>query len=108
MFRPGVRVKTESDCFADEIAIDFPSVGHLVARVRASFLAEGHDEHAGMLKTEVCLSSDEAFRGRRFNAYRFFAGQGAGSQERRARRIDASGVCLTVPPRIPPPPIKAV
>ena len=56
-------MKSESDCFADEIAIDFPSVGHLVARVRASFLAEAYDDHAGPLKTEVCLSSDEAFRG---------------------------------------------
>ena len=63
MVSPGVRVKSESDCFADEIAIDFPSVVHLVARVRASFLADGHDDFAGTLKTEVCLSSDEAFRG---------------------------------------------
>ena len=28
------------DCFADEVAIDFPSVGRLVQRMRATFFAE--------------------------------------------------------------------
>jgi hypothetical protein len=58
-----VSPKPDANCFADEIAIDFPSVGHLVARVREAFLAESPSEGAGTLKTEVCLSSDEAYRG---------------------------------------------
>ncbi len=47
------------DCFADEIAIDFPSVGHLVERVRDAFLGEragGDDTHM----TEVSLSIRDA------------------------------------------------
>ena len=28
------------DCFADEVAIDFPNVGRLVQRMRATFFAE--------------------------------------------------------------------
>jgi len=28
------------DCFADEVAIDFPNVGRLVRRMRAAFFAE--------------------------------------------------------------------
>jgi len=50
------------DCFADEIAIDFPSVGDLVARVRDAFLGEragGDDTHTA----EVSVSSREAWRG---------------------------------------------
>jgi DnaJ-class molecular chaperone len=58
-----VHVKTETDCFADEVAIDFPSVAHLVARVRRSFLADGAGERAQTVKTEICLSSEEAQRG---------------------------------------------
>jgi hypothetical protein len=50
------------DCFADEIAIDFPSVGDLVARVRDAFLGEraGGDD---TLTTEVSVSSRDAWRG---------------------------------------------
>src|SRR5260370_34685278 len=50
------------DCFADEIAIDFPSVGHLVERVRDAFLGErsgGDDTHT----TEVSLSIRDASKG---------------------------------------------
>jgi hypothetical protein len=52
---------TPHDCFADEIAIDFPSVGDLVERVRDAFL--GEREGADTLTTEVSLSTGEAFRG---------------------------------------------
>lgn len=55
-------MKPDSDCFADEVAIDFPSVGHLTTRMREAFLADAR-ECGGTLKTEVCLSSDEAHRG---------------------------------------------
>lgn len=50
------------DCFADEIAIDFPSVGHLVERVRDAFLGEraGGDD---TLTTEVSLSIRDASKG---------------------------------------------
>ena len=58
-----VTQKSDSDCFADEVAIDFPSIRHLVARVRQAFLAESAGERAETLKTEVCLSSEEAQRG---------------------------------------------
>jgi hypothetical protein len=49
------------DCFADEIAIDFPSVGQFVARVRDRFL--GAQAEADTLTTEVSVSSREASRG---------------------------------------------
>ncbi len=49
------------DCFADEIAIDFPSVGHVVDRMRHAFLGEPEDD--AMLAAEVCVSSREASGG---------------------------------------------
>jgi predicted RNA-binding Zn-ribbon protein involved in translation (DUF1610 family) len=49
------------ECFADEIAIDFPSVGHVVERMRHAFLGEADDET--MLAAEVCVSSREASGG---------------------------------------------
>ena len=50
------------ECFADEIAIDFPSAGRVVERMRDSFLAEppAHD----VFETELALSPREAFAGR--------------------------------------------
>jgi hypothetical protein len=51
-----------SECFADEIAIDFPSVGHAVERMRHAFL--GEPEQADVLLAEVHLSSREASGGR--------------------------------------------
>jgi len=48
-------------CFADEIAIDFPSVGPLVERVRDAFL--GDREGVPTLTTEVSLSTREAHGG---------------------------------------------
>jgi hypothetical protein len=49
------------DCFADEIAIDFPSVTSAVERMRDAFLGEAEpDVH----RAEVSLSPREAFDGR--------------------------------------------
>jgi predicted RNA-binding Zn-ribbon protein involved in translation (DUF1610 family) len=50
-----------NECFADEIAIDFPSVGHAVERMRHAFLGERDDDE--ILSAEVCLSSREASGG---------------------------------------------
>jgi hypothetical protein len=49
------------DCFADEIAIDFPSVGNVVDRMRDAFLGERVD--AGVLRAEVSVSQREALAG---------------------------------------------
>jgi DnaJ-class molecular chaperone len=49
------------DCFADEIAIDFPSVDPLVERVRDAFLGERADNDT--VTAEVSLTAGEAFRG---------------------------------------------
>lgn len=49
------------DCFADEIAIDFPSVNPLVERVRDAFLGEREDDDT--VTAEVSLTAGEAFRG---------------------------------------------
>jgi hypothetical protein len=49
------------ECFADEVAIDFPSVGHVVDRMREAFLGECPD--ADVVSAEVCLSREEAWRG---------------------------------------------
>lgn len=46
------------ECFSDEIAIDFPSVGHVVERLRAAFL--GEPAEARTLTTEVLLSKRDA------------------------------------------------
>ena len=62
-FRSAVWESIESDrtseqCFADEVAIDFPSVGLLTERVRASFLGEHGRQDT--LSTEVSLSRRDA------------------------------------------------
>ena len=49
-----------NECFADEIAIDFPSVGRAVERMRDGFLGEHVD---AVLRAEVSLSQREAFDG---------------------------------------------
>jgi DnaJ-class molecular chaperone len=49
------------ECFADEIAIDFPSVGRVVDRMREAFLGESPD--TDLVSTEVCVSEQEARRG---------------------------------------------
>lgn len=52
------------ECFADEIAIDFPSVGRCVERARDRFLGERPDGNdADVLCAEVSLSKFEASRG---------------------------------------------
>jgi molecular chaperone DnaJ len=45
-------------CFGDEVAIDFPSVDHLVERERATFLGEHQAD--GALTTEISLSLRDA------------------------------------------------
>lgn len=47
-----------SECFADEIDIDFPSVGHAVERMRHAFLGEPDDSE--IVTMEICLSSRDA------------------------------------------------
>ena len=49
------------DCFADEIAIDFPSVRPAVERMRDAFLGEPDDD---LVSVEVSLSPREAMDGR--------------------------------------------
>jgi DnaJ-class molecular chaperone len=49
------------ECFADEIAIDFPSVGHVVERMRDAFLGEAEDRE--LVCAEVALSPREATDG---------------------------------------------
>ena len=49
------------ECFADEIAIDFPSVEDVVDRMRDAFLGEPLD--SGVLHAEVSLSQREALAG---------------------------------------------
>ncbi|OFV91286.1 MAG: hypothetical protein A3G76_06890 [Acidobacteria bacterium RIFCSPLOWO2_12_FULL_65_11] len=58
---------TLHDCFADEIAIDFPSVGRFVQRIRAAFL-DGHpgedaEPATDVLTAEVRLSRRQAYDG---------------------------------------------
>lgn len=48
------------DCFADEIAIDFPSVEPVVERMREAFLGDRDDD---VLKTELRVSQREASGG---------------------------------------------
>ena len=50
------------ECFADEIAIDFPSVVRVVERMRERFLGERADDD--VLAAEVSLSKLEAWKGR--------------------------------------------
>jgi hypothetical protein len=49
--------KVAQECFADDIAIDFPSVDHAIEKLRDSFLGE---RSAGTLTTEVLVSKREA------------------------------------------------
>lgn len=55
------RASAEDDCFADEIAIDFPAVEHLIERVKDAFL--GEPAAGDTLTTEVQLSTDDASHG---------------------------------------------
>ena len=49
------------ECFADEVAIDFPSVRPLAERQREAFLGERED--VDLLTTEVSLSCHDAWAG---------------------------------------------
>ena len=52
------------DCFADEIAIDFPNVELAVERMRDAFLGERPDDDAdAVVRREVLLSRREAWDG---------------------------------------------
>jgi hypothetical protein len=51
------------DVFADEIAIDFPSVGRVVDRMRDAFLGEPAEGGGDVVSTEVSLSRQEAWDG---------------------------------------------
>ena len=51
----------EENCFADEVAIDFPSVVHAVERMRDAFL--GERARGDVLSTELRLSIVEALHG---------------------------------------------
>ena len=51
------------ECFADEIAIDFPSVGPVVERMRESLLGGEAAEWSDRLSAEVRLSAREAREG---------------------------------------------
>jgi hypothetical protein len=55
------------ECFADEIAIDFPSVGLVVDRMRAAFLGERAGDNVvnvdDVVKQELLLSTREAYGG---------------------------------------------
>src|SRR5262245_33245453 len=51
------------DCFADEIAIDFPSVVTVVERMRARFLGEDAGSGDRALVAEISLSTTEARTG---------------------------------------------
>jgi len=58
-YAPGAAAPDQ--CFADEIAIDFPSVGPVIERMRDAFFA---DETAGdEFAVDMALSQDEAARG---------------------------------------------
>jgi hypothetical protein len=50
----------DASCFADEVAIDFPSVDLALARIRRAFLA---DERPTQVRTTVRLSDREARTG---------------------------------------------
>jgi len=56
------RTGVAHECFADEIAIDFPSAGRVVERMRDAFLGEStsHD----LFETDLTLSRRQAFDGR--------------------------------------------
>lgn len=55
------RTDVPHECFADEIAIDFPSVGAVVERMRDAFL--GEPAVPDVMTTELRLSKQEASGG---------------------------------------------
>src|SRR5688572_29778614 len=59
--RPEPVRASRQEWFADEVAIDFPSVGRLVDRIRDSFF--GQDPFSVPIAAEVLLTPGEAFHG---------------------------------------------
>lgn len=59
--RPERSTLDSAECFADEIAIDFPSVAALLDRMRAAFF--GRDDSHDPLSAEILLSAREALEG---------------------------------------------
>jgi hypothetical protein len=60
----GARSTERADeCFADETAIDFPAVNHIVARVRDAFVEEPDPDSSGTLTAEVAVSRRDALLG---------------------------------------------
>lgn len=57
---PVIESGHDSRCFADEVAIDFPSMASVVDRIRSSFLA---GERSTPLSTAIRLSHREAIDG---------------------------------------------
>lgn len=56
----GTDSRRDANCFADEVAIDFPSVAPAVDRMRSAFVA---DERAAALSAAIRLSRREARAG---------------------------------------------
>ena len=56
-------MRLRSDPFHDEIAIDFPSTGRFVERVRQTFASEGAPGPSEALSVLVSISPAQAFRG---------------------------------------------
>ncbi len=52
-----------SDPFRDEIAIDFPSAGRFVERLREAFVSEGAPRGNDAVQADVLISPEEADRG---------------------------------------------
>jgi DnaJ-class molecular chaperone len=59
----GREIELPRDCFADEVAIDFPSIGGIVERARESFLGNAADDDVDTHATDLALSFREAWRG---------------------------------------------
>lgn len=53
----------DRDYFADEVTVDFPSLAPLTARARQAFLAGSEKPPRDALSAEVCVSTDDAYRG---------------------------------------------
>jgi hypothetical protein len=100
------------ECFADEIAIDFPSVGRVVERMRDAFLGEAVDRD--VLRADVSLSQREAFAGLTVSVdvpVRLTCPQCGGRGETWTERCDLCDgtghstlrhpVRVSVPPRVP-------
>jgi len=57
---PGEESRSDGDCFADEVIVDFPSVAPAIDRVRSGFLTS---ERSEALRTTIHMTPREAFDG---------------------------------------------